>query len=78
MIRVFRHVNYNFLFSTMQANFATGLKFKNSLTGTLVNIDSFRNSSSLWMVKMLNGIHVALLYTPTVIWDMLETISVMI
>lgn len=78
MIRVFRHVNYNFLFSTMQANFATGLKFKNSLTGTLVSDLSFRKSLSPWMAKMSNGTHVVLLSTQIATWVMLEITFAMI
>jgi len=35
-VRRLVHVNYNFLFSTMEKSFITGLKLKNNLTSQLV------------------------------------------
>jgi hypothetical protein len=66
-------VDYNFLYLKMQKPFVTGLKLRNSLTSQLVRCFLARNSSSLKMAEMSNGIHVDQLYILTAIWAMQGT-----
>lgn len=85
LVQRLKHVNYNFLYSTMQKPFLTGLRLKNSLTSQVVTLRIFSNSSNLEMVKLWDGIHADPLCTPTATWDMqgkiclsIETTSAMI
>lgn len=70
LIRSLQHVNYNFLYSTMQQSFITGLKLKNNLTSQLVPLDLPRKNSCLWMAETYAGTPVDPLFTRTVTWDM--------
>lgn len=69
LVKRLKHVNYNFLYSTMQKQFLTGLRFRNSLTNQLVTLREFRNSSSPVMEKLSDGTRADPLYTPTATWD---------
>ena len=69
-MQILKHVNYNFLFSTMEKPFLTGLRFKNSLTNQLVVPDLCSKSLSPATAEMSSGILVDPLYTPIVTWDM--------
>lgn len=68
LIKLLKHVNYNFLYSTMQESFVTGLKLKNSLTNQLVSLDLSRKTLCHLMGEMSAGTHADPLYTPTVTW----------
>lgn len=69
LIRSLQHVNYNFLYSTMQQSFVTGLKLKNNLTSQLVSRILPRKNSCLWMAGTYAGTPVDPLFTPTATWD---------
>lgn len=70
LIKLLKHVNYNFLYSTMQESFVTGLKLKNSLTNQEVPLDLSRKTLYPLMGKMSAGIHAGPPYTPTATWVM--------
>lgn len=46
IVQRLRHVNYNFLYSTMQKPFVTGLRLKNSITNQVVYPHLLRRSSN--------------------------------
>lgn len=69
LIKSLQHVNYNFLYSTMQQSFITGLKLKNNLTSQLVPHILSRKNSCPWMAGTCAGTPVDQLFTPTVTWD---------
>lgn len=71
LINKFKNLNYNFLYSTMQKSFVTGLRLRNNLTSQLVHSILFRNNFNQGMDGMLSGIHVVQLYILTAIWVML-------
>jgi hypothetical protein len=69
-----KRVYYFYTFTTMQHDFVTGLKLRNSLSNNIVTyLTNYRKPSPQWMVRTLNGIHVDQLYIPTVIWVMQGT-----
>ena len=70
LINKFKNLNYNFLYSTMQKSFITGLRLKNNLTNQLVQPIILRNNFNQGMAGMSSGIHVVRPYTLTVIWVM--------
>lgn len=70
LIKLLKHVNYNFLCSTMQESFVTGLKLKNSLTNQLVPLDLYRKTLCPLMEEMSAGTHADPLFTPTATWVM--------
>lgn len=66
-----KRVFINYLFTTMQKEFITGLRLRNSLSNQLVNTLFYHSKILfLWTAKMSNGILVVQLYTQTVIWVM--------
>lgn len=66
-----KRVFINYLFTTMQKEFITGLRLKNSLSNQLVNTLFYQSKLSfLWTAKMSNGTLVVQPYTQTVIWVM--------
>lgn len=44
VVQRLKHVNYNFLYSTMQQPYLTGLRLKNSITSQVVPPSLFRKS----------------------------------
>lgn len=70
LIRRLKHVNYNYLFSTMEQSFVTGLKLKNNLTSQLVLSNLSRKNLSLPTPTTSGGIHVDLLFIRIATWDM--------
>ena len=66
-----KRVFINYLFTTMQKEFITGLRLRNSLSNQLVNTLFYHSKILfLWTAKMSNGILVVQLYIQTVIWVM--------
>jgi len=66
-----KRVYNNYLFISMQKEFVTGLKLRNSLSNSLVlNHSMFRKILPLWMGKTSNGTHVDLLCIQIVTWVM--------
>lgn len=51
IVQRLQHVNYNFLYSTMQKPYLTGLRLKNSITSQLVLPFLFRRNSNPETVK---------------------------
>lgn len=68
LIKLLKHVNYNFLYSTMQESFVTGLKLKNSLTNQLVHLDLCRRTLCLLVGEMSAGTHADPPYTLIATW----------
>ena len=69
LIRNLQHLNYNFLYSTMQQSFLTGLKLKNNLTSQLVSHCLSRKNSCPWMAETYAGTPAGPLFTRTATWD---------
>ena len=70
MFYIKRVYNY-YLFTTMQKEFITGLKLRNSLSNSLVRpLYKSRKLLFLWTEKMSNGTHVVLLFIQIVTWVM--------
>lgn len=71
ILMLIKRVFINYLFTTMQKEFITGLRLKNSLSNQLVNTLFYQSKLSfLWTAKMSNGTLVVQPYTQTVIWVM--------
>ena len=65
-----KRVFINYLFTTMQKDFITGLKLRNSLSNQLVNLLTKNSKHSFpWTARMSSGTHVDQPSTPTAIWD---------
>lgn len=63
-----QHVNYNFLYSTMEKPYRTGLRLKNSLSNQLVHLLLLRKSFNRVKAKQSDGTLADPLSTLTVIW----------
>lgn len=64
-----KRVYINYLFTSMQNQYITGLKLRNSLSNNIVILSSnSSNHSFQWMVKTSSGTHVVQQFTLTVTW----------
>lgn len=71
ILMLIKRVFINYLYTTMQKEFITGLRLKNSLSNQLVNPLFYQSKLSFpWTAKMSNGTLVVQPYTQTVIWVM--------
>jgi hypothetical protein len=75
LIKLLKHVNYNFLYSSMQQSFITGLKLKNNLTSQLVLLGLFRRISCPQTGAPLGGTLAGPPSIPTATWATLGIIS---